>query len=154
VTTTTPPLFGLERDTLTRDDYYTPRWVFDTMGLTFDLDPCSPPGGVPWVPAARYFTKADDGLARDWFGRVWLNPPFSRPGPWVDRFLWHRSGVALLPTSNGAWWRRVWRHADAMTIWTSPQFVNGVGGGLPVPCFFVALGPECVEAVGRLGRAR
>jgi hypothetical protein len=27
------------------DDYYTPRWVFDALGLRFDLDVAAPPGG-------------------------------------------------------------------------------------------------------------
>jgi DNA N-6-adenine-methyltransferase (Dam) len=26
-----------------------------------------------------YFTKFDDALNREWHGRVWLNPPYSRP---------------------------------------------------------------------------
>ena len=44
-------------------EWYTPPWLFTAMGLTFDLDPCSPPGGLPWIPAARVFTEADNGLA-------------------------------------------------------------------------------------------
>ena len=32
------------------DDWYTQRDIFDALGLTFDLDPCSP-GPAHWVPA-------------------------------------------------------------------------------------------------------
>ena len=32
------------------DDWYTPRDIFDALGLIFDLDPCSP-GPAHWVPA-------------------------------------------------------------------------------------------------------
>lgn len=65
-----PALFGVPQTQLTKDDYYTPREVFERLGLTFDLDVCAPPGGVPWVPARRYYTTADDGLSQPWFGRV------------------------------------------------------------------------------------
>lgn len=51
-----PRLFPVQQDGLTSDDYYTPRWLFDRMGITFDLDVCAPPGGVPWIPATRATT--------------------------------------------------------------------------------------------------
>jgi hypothetical protein len=52
------------------DEWYTPSWVFEALGAEFDLDPCSP--GVPpsTVPARALFTKADNGLAREWSGSV------------------------------------------------------------------------------------
>jgi hypothetical protein len=43
------------------DDWYTPPEIFDALGLTFDLDPCSP-GPSHWVPARQVFTKQEDGL--------------------------------------------------------------------------------------------
>ena len=46
-------------------DWYTPPEIFDTLGLVFDLDPCSP-GPEHWVPARRVYTKADDGLTQPW----------------------------------------------------------------------------------------
>jgi hypothetical protein len=51
------------------DDWYTPPEIFDALGLTFDLDPCSP-GPTHWVPARQVFTKQDDGLAQPWSGLV------------------------------------------------------------------------------------
>lgn len=61
-----PALFGAPQTALTSDDYYTPAWVFERLGITFDLDVCAPPGGIPWIPAARYYTMEDDGLAQPW----------------------------------------------------------------------------------------
>lgn len=48
----------------------------DADARLFDLDPAS--GAEPFPYARTRWTKADDGLARDWFGHVWLNPPYGR----------------------------------------------------------------------------
>ena len=42
----------------------------------FDLDPAS--GAEPTPYADTRYTKEDDGLVQDWFGHVWLNPPYGR----------------------------------------------------------------------------
>lgn len=46
-----------------------------------DLDPASSDvanNSAGGVGAFSYFTEADDGLAREWKGRVWMNPPHAR----------------------------------------------------------------------------
>ena len=101
-------LFTTPQTETTSDDYYTPKWIFDTLGLHFDLDVASPPHATN-VPCNRYFTQADDGLAQEWHGRVWMNPPFSNPTPWVTRFVEHGNGVGLVPSSNGKWWLHLWQ---------------------------------------------
>jgi len=88
------------------DDWYTPPEIFAALGLTFDLDPCSP-GAGHWVPARHVFTKEDDGLSRPWFGRVFVNPPFGgRNGhvPWLEKFLAHGDGVAIVRAYTSAAW--------------------------------------------------
>lgn len=49
-------------------DWWTPVWVFDALGETFDIDVAAPTGGVPWIPALKHFTKEIDGLKQDWGG--------------------------------------------------------------------------------------
>jgi hypothetical protein len=150
------PLFGVEQTQTTTDDYYTPEWVFVQMGLTFDLDVCSPPTGIPWIPATRFYTMADDGLSAPWEGRVWMNPPSSEATPWVLRFMEHRNGVCLVPWAKSAWTIKLWNAADAVTVpdaWFN--FVGGPSGGsISLPTFFAAFGDECVEAISRLGVVR
>ena len=93
----TEHLFALPSDSIavTSDDCYTPRWVFDAMGLRFDLDVAAPPGG-PWhVPCDRYYTAEDDGLTQPWEGLVWCNPPFSAFKPWGVRSSTCQRGVLL-----------------------------------------------------------
>lgn len=42
-----------------------------------DLDPASSAEFNLYIRAKNFFTKKDDGLKHDWFGRTWLNHPFS-----------------------------------------------------------------------------
>ncbi|GGE18488.1 N-6-adenine-methyltransferase [Aureimonas endophytica] len=92
------------------DDWYTPASIFDALGLTFDLDPCSP-GAGHWVPARNVYTKADDGLHRPWTGLVFMNPPFGgREGhvPWLAKFLEHGNGIAIVRAyTSSDWFHRV-----------------------------------------------
>lgn len=125
------PLFGVEQRGTSSDDYYTPRWVFDRMSIRFDLDVAAPPGGVPWVPTDHHFTLAEDGLAQSWRGRVWMNPPFSKPSPWVRKFIAH---------GNDGYFDFVGTSARS--------------GSIFIPVWFAAFGAECVDAISRLGVVR
>jgi hypothetical protein len=151
----TGQLFPVEQSERTSDDYLTPRWVFDTLGLTFDLDVASPPWETH-VPANRKFTKADDGLGQPWEGRVWMNPPYSNSSPWVGRFVDHHHGICLVPHSRSAWWGRLWTSDAAIADGGMFRFIGPTGNleNVFMPVVFAAFGPECVDAIGRLGRVR
>lgn len=65
------------------DEWYTPADIIDDVRkvlVDIDLDPASCAHAQKVVKAAEYFTKKDDGLTKPWWGRVWLNPPYSQPG--------------------------------------------------------------------------
>src|SRR3990167_9500079 len=90
------------------DEWYTPPWLFEKLGLEFDLDPASPGESVvPWIPADEHWSMA--GLDLPWHGRVWLNPPYGpRNGirPWLEKLKTHGNGFALVPNRTGAdWWQ-------------------------------------------------
>lgn len=152
-------LFPEPQREATSDDYYTPAWVFEALGEQFDLDVCAPPGGGPFVPTGRYYTQVEDGLASEWTGFVWMNPPYSKPLPWVVKFLEHANGIALLPTSNARWLRLLWDEASgwvtlpAMKFWTPSGLAKGT---IPTQCWLVASGQRGLEALHRsnLGRVR
>ena len=63
----------------------------------FDLDPCAPI--KPLFPTAKkMYNKEDNGLLQKWEGRVWLNPPYSRPliEQFIKKMVEHNNGIALL----------------------------------------------------------
>jgi hypothetical protein len=146
-------LFGQPQTELTSDDYYTPKWIFDALGLRFDLDVASPPGGAPYVPCDRYFTQEDDGLAQDWHGRVWMNPPFSNTAPWVERWLDHGNGVALLPVAKTRWADRLWR-TDGAKVVLLPPTLKFVGGTIFIATWMWAIGKDNVKALNQVGVVR
>ena len=152
-------LFTEPQAIATSDDYYTPKWVFDALGERFDLDVCAPPGGGPFVPTDCYYTQEDDGLASEWSGFVWMNPPYSKPLPWVIKFLEHGNGIALVPTSNAKWLKLLWDGASGWLALPSMKFYtpNGLAKGtIPTQCWLVSAGDRGLAALERtqLGRVR
>lgn len=78
------------------DEWYTPMEIINALS-TFDLDPCAPIFPL-WNTAKTMYNKETDGLKQEWKGRVWLNPPYSRPliEKFVIRMAEHGNGIALL----------------------------------------------------------
>jgi hypothetical protein len=97
------------------DEHYTPKHIFDSLGIAFDLDVASPHGGLSSVPAKEWFCACcKPALEQQWFGNVWMNPPFSKPTPFVDKFIQHGNGIALLVVSRSRWFGDLWEMADAV----------------------------------------
>ena len=149
-------LFALPSDSIkvTSDDCYTPRWVFDAMGLEFDLDVASPPGG-PWhVPAKRWYTAEDDGLTQPWDGLVWCNPPYSGLRPWVDRWASHDRGVLLATYAPEMYATPVMFGAADVVAFVSVKFTLPHGDKIkPRHGTFVAFRGVGVEPAQRLAAA-
>jgi DNA N-6-adenine-methyltransferase Dam len=98
------------------DDWYTPAYIFDALGCTFDLDVASPENCAPNVPCRDWLFH--DSLNEPWFGFVWMNPPFggrNALAPWLDKFFAHGNGIALTPDRTSApWWQEANQKADAV----------------------------------------
>lgn len=110
------------------DEWLTPRWILDRLGR-FDLDPCAPILR-PWPTATMHYTVNDDGLAQQWWGRVWLNPPFSEKAAWLERMAEHGHGIALVAaaTETEAFYSHVWgKNNGILFIKTRPHFCTPLG---------------------------
>lgn len=87
---------SFERSAKATDEWYTPKGIIDALGR-FDLDPCAAERPL-WPTADTMWNRHDDGLSKEWYGRVWLNPPYSRPlvEMFMRRMAEHRNGIALM----------------------------------------------------------
>lgn len=139
------------------DEWYTPPEIFEALDLVFDLDPCS--SGRDYVPARVRFTKADDGLSKEWFGLVWCNMPFGgRNGqvPWLRKFFAHRSGIALATArTSSEWFHHFAPQADALLFPKGKtKFIRPDGTPGPSPwsgVVLMACGQPSVDALRQSG---
>jgi hypothetical protein len=150
-------LFPAPQTQLGNDDWYTPKFIFDALQLTFDIDVAAPPGGIDWIPAKRFYTMADDGLSQPWDGLVWCNPPFSKLTPWVDRFIEHGNGVLLTPFGRSKWLDRIWdSNATILNLPTTMRWLKPDGTQHPMNFGVVlwAMGNQAQTALTNLGKTR
>lgn len=140
------------------DECFTPPEIFELLNTTFDLDVCAPVGGVPWIPAKHHYSIHDHGLLQPWYGRVWLNPPYSDPTPWIQRFIDHNSGIALIPTSVGKWMQKLWNAPTTWLMLTNIKFVRPDGTqykqSLPTRVYLVAIGQDNTDILKAAGPAK
>ena len=91
------------------DLWATPQDFFDKLDAEFgfELDVCATPENAK---CPRYFTKEMDGLAQEWKGVCWMNPPYGREiGLWMHKALRSSQNgatvVCLIPArTDTAWW--------------------------------------------------
>jgi phage N-6-adenine-methyltransferase len=97
-------------------EWYTPPEIIDAtvkvLGV-IDLDPCADPDKQ--IPAATHYTQDDDGMAQEWRGRVYMNPPYGTEiVRWVQRLCEQYDAgavpeaIALVPArTDTQWWDEV-----------------------------------------------
>jgi len=148
-------------------EWYTPRPIFEALGLQFDLDPCSPGRGVvPWIPAKTHLTVCKNGLASQWMGRVFLNPPYGTDTPkWLKRLVEHGNGIALVfARTDTKWFHDYVSKADAICFIRgrvafvpakyASEYNKGLytpKGGCGAPSMLVAYGKDNAETLIKCG---
>ena len=140
-------------------EWYTPGFIFEALGLRFDLDPCSPGPGKSFVPADHHYSLPQDGLALPWEGVVWCNPPYGpvSTGVWLRKLAAHGTGIGLVPATMETRASQA-AIAQADMICFIPRrikFFKGSlttpGGSPPTGSMLVAFGPKCAAAVRASG---
>ena len=130
---------------------YTPAKYIDAARATLgaiDLDPASSPEANETVQAAQILTEDDDGLERDWHGRVFLNPPYGRglTSKFTIKLIDEQAAgnvtaAILLINAYGfdaAWFQPLWNHTLCFTDHRIPFY----GGGPTFGSLFAYLGPN------------
>lgn len=73
--------------------WLTPLPLIKSLG-DFDLDPCAHP---THKTATNLICLPDDGLSKEWTGRVWLNPPYGNQAiHWLNKMNQHGNGIAIV----------------------------------------------------------
>lgn len=119
----------------------------------FDLDPCAPIN-APFYHAPNFYTILDNGLSKDWKGRIFLNPPYGKDMElWLEKLKKHGNGIALLfaRTETKCFFENIWYNADAILFLKGRikfYHINGIQGGTPgAPSVLIAYGTNNVEAL-------
>lgn len=120
------------------DEWYTPEWVIEKVNRVLggiDLDPATTAKANGVVKAKRIYTKRENGLNQPWAGRVYLNPPYSSPGPWVRKLVESpKVSSSILLVNNATetnWFQDVWDKASILCFpnkriqfWNNPGSSN------------------------------
>lgn len=126
-----------------RDEWRTPVWLFDRLHdeFHFTLDPAATSGNTlcEW-----YYDKEEDGLEGEWYGNIFVNPPYSQLKAWVRKGLDEARNnpkvanvVMLVParTDTRAWWDYI-RYGEVRFLPGRLRFV-GAANSAPFPSAIV-----------------
>ena len=129
------------------NEWYTPAEYIESarevMG-SIDLDPASNDYANQTVKAGEYYTEDDDGLAHEWFGNIWMNPPYSAKliKPFIDKLIASNFEQAVVLVNNAtdtAWFRQLTERASAIVFTTGrirfQKFDGAVGAPLQGQAF-------------------
>ena len=106
------------------DEWYTPEQYIEAarevMG-SIDLDPASNDFANETVKASVYYDEARNGLEQEWWGNIWLNPPYS--SALIQQFaekladsLFKQAIVLVNNATETAWFRTLIENADAVVF--------------------------------------
>lgn len=119
----------------TSDDWMTPEAL---MAFFSDWDdPCP--------------LRGTDGLVRDWGPRSFVNPPYSNPGPWVDKAIAEvargkRVVLLIRHDSSTRAWQKLHQAGAMFAAVIGRLHFNDTKEYAPFPSVLVFLGPLAEDA--------
>ena len=139
-----------------KDEWLTPPEIIKALG-EFDLDPCSPINR-PWETARRHYTIEDDGLTKEWSGRVFCNPPYGDQAKfWLKKCVEHKNVIALTfaRTETKMFFESIWNHAHSVFFFQGRlkfYHVSGTqGDAAGAPSMLISYNKENTEAIRNSG---
>lgn len=135
------------------DSWATPPGFFAALDaiFKFQTDVCATPENTK---CPRYFTPEKNGLAQEWNGVCWMNPPYGRGiDVWIQKAYEsaRQNGatvVCLLPArTDTRWWQTFCRDAEVFFVPGRLKF-NGTKHSAPFPCAVVVFRPQVAWAFG------
>lgn len=131
------------------DMWETPQNFFDELNAEFgfEVDVCATPENAK---CARYFTPEQDGLAQEWTGTCWMNPPYGRQiSKWVRKaYESAQKGatvVCLLPArTDTSWWHDYCMKGEIRFVRGRLKFGNA-SENAPFPSAVVVFRPGVPE---------
>lgn len=104
------------------NEWYTPQQYVEAAATAMggiDLDPASCEKAQANVRAGTFYTADDNGLEKRWFGRVWLNPPYSKDliGAFAEKVAtetYEQACVLVNNATDARWFHRMTEAASAI----------------------------------------
>ena len=117
------------------DEWYTPLEYIELARLvmgSINMDPASNAIAQQWIKAAIYYTAKQNGLAQEWKGCVWLNPPYGgQVSQWVEKAIEeHKKGnvsqaiLLVRPAAGSAWYQRLSALYPCCTLHKRIKFID------------------------------
>lgn len=135
------------------DLHATPQDFFDRLNAVFkfEIDVCALPENAK---CQRFFTPESDGLAQEWRGVCWMNPPYGREiGAWIEkayRSAKHHGAtvVCLLPARvDTRWWHEYCARGEVHFVKGRLRF-GAAGANAPFPSAVVVFRPSLADVFG------
>ena len=129
-----------------KKDWETPDFLFKALDneFNFNLDPCS--DGVN-AKCKSFFTKAEDGLTKEWEGSIFMNPPYGRGiEKWMEKALNSSKAGALVcclvpARTDTRWWHNYAMKGEVRLLSKRLTF-KGANNKAPFPCAIVIFKPH------------
>lgn len=155
-------------------EYYTPLEYIEAAREVMekiDLDPASCEAAQERIVATACYTVEDDGLSKDWVGKIWLNPPYGKTGARSNQDIWAQyliseyekgnveEAILLVRAALGYnWFENLWYDWTVCFVRERISFIKSDGsndGKSKQGTVFLYLGPKDEkfrDVFGKFGR--
>jgi hypothetical protein len=131
---------------VTEEWYTPPRFIALVRSVLgqIDVDPATCAMANTWIKSPICFTAEDDGLKREWYGKVFLNPPFGKTRGKSNQDIWSKKleaeylagntteAILLVNSTHGyRWYEYLWHKYPVCKVTDRIRFIksDGTTGG-------------------------